>query len=108
MNSTEYRALQEKLDRIAQPLKEDDIEQMDKPAYMSPEEDEILKKIDELFDFRMEQLANMIDTFEDNGLLAKMTRKLDGVPAQFEDVRAVLKKAYAVMKHVKRHSNPYP
>ena len=104
MNATEYRALQEKLDRIAQPLKEDD----DKPAYMSPEEDEILKKIDELFDFRMEQLANMIDTFEDNGLLAKMTRKLDGVPGQFEDVRAVLKKAYAVMKHVKRHSNPYP
>ena len=104
MNSTEYRALQEKLDRIAQPLKEDD----DKPAYMSPEEDEILKKIDELFDFRMEQLANMIDTFEDNGYLAKMTRKLDGVPGQFEDVRAVLKKAYAVMKHVKRHSNPYP
>jgi len=56
----------------------------------------------------MEQLANMIDTFEDNGLLAKMTRKLDGVPGMFEDVTAVLKKAYAVMKHVKRHSNPYP
>ena len=109
MNSTEYRALQEKLDRIAQPLKEyDDIEQMDKPAYDSPEEDEILKRIDDLWDGRMEQLANMIDTFEDNGLLAKMTRKLDGVPGMFEDVRAVLKKAYAVMKHVKRHSNPYP
>ena len=104
MNATEYRALQEKLDRIAQPLKEDD----DKPAYMSPEEDEILKKIDELFDFRMEQLANMIDTFEDNGYLAKITRKLDGPTTQFEDVRAVLKKAYAVMKHVKRHNNPYP
>ena len=104
MNATEYRALQEKLDRIAQPLKEVD----KKPAYMSPEEDEILKKIDELFDFRMEQLANMIDTFEDNGYLAKMSRKLDGVTNQFEDVRAVLKKAYSVMKHAKRHSNPYP
>ena len=41
MNATEYRALQEKLDQIAQPLKEDD----DKPAYDSPEEDEILKKL---------------------------------------------------------------
>jgi len=104
MNATEYRALQEKLDRIAHPLKEDD----DKPAYMSPEEDEILKKIDELWSFRMEQLANMIDTFEDNGYLAKMSRKLDGVTNQFEDVRAVLKKAYSVMKHAKRHTNPYP
>ena len=104
MNATEYRALQEKLDRIAQPLKEVD----GKPAYMSPEEDEILKKIDELWSFRMEQLANMIDTFEDNGYLAKMSRKLDGVTNQFEDVRAVLKKAYSVMKHAKRHTNPYP
>ena len=104
MNATEYRALQEKLDRIAHPLKEDD----DKVPYDSPEEDEILKKIDELFDFRMEQLANMIDTFEDNGYLAKMSRKLDGVTNQFEDVRAVLKKAYSVMKHAKRHTKPYP
>ena len=104
MNATEYRALQEKLDRIAQPLKEVD----KKPAYMSPEEDEILKKIDELWSFRMEQLANMIDTFEDNGYLAKMSRKLDGSTTQFEDVRAVLKKAYSVMKHAKRYTNPYP
>ena len=104
MNATEYRALQEKLDRIAHPLKEDD----DKVPYDSPEEDEILKKIDELFDFRMDQVANMIDTFEDDGYLAKISRKLGGVTHHFEDVREILKKAYSVMKHAKRHSNPYP
>ena len=104
MNATEYRALQEKLDRIAHPLKEDD----DKVPYDSPEEDEILKKIDELSDFRMDQVANMIDTFEDDGYLAKISRKLGGVTHHFEDVREILKKAYSVMKHAKRHSNPYP
>ena len=104
MNNNDYRTLVEKLDRIAHPLKEDD----DKVPYDSPEEDEILKKIDELFDFRMDQVANMIDTFEDDGYLAKISRKLDGVTHHFEDVREALKKAYSVMKHAKRHSNPYP
>ena len=56
----------------------------------------------------MEQVANMIDTFEDDGYLAKISRKLGGVTHHFEDVREILKKAYSVMKHAKRHSNPYP